>query len=125
MKFNKSNARAYGRKGGKASDYVKREAFEKSTQNIVKVYSISKQEYERGEYRQNRETVDIETEVDWNYADIIRNRGSYADSYADVNCVVDCGDLYVWEIVRNGYVEDDQVFYVDDVIYVVELKKNK
>lgn len=86
--------------------------------NIVKVYSISKEEYKRGEYRQNRETVDIETEAGWNYADIIRNNGSYAV----VNCVVDCGDLYVWEIIRDGYVEDDQVFE-GDVIYVVELKK--
>lgn len=117
MRFNKSNAKEYGRKGGKASVYAKREkkwreAFEKSTQkHIVKVYTISQQEYERGEYRQNRETVDIETEVGWNYADIIRNSGSYAD----INCVVDCGDLYVWEIIRDGYVED--------VIYVVELKK--
>lgn len=88
----------------------------------IRVYSITKEQVEKTEYRPlDVETEEIETEDDWNYADIIANEAEY-----EVEMVRDCRDLIVWRIhtpysryVEPETAEDDEDF---EEYFTVELK---
>lgn len=76
----------------------------------LKVYQITEEQFKNTEYRPDVEIDDsIETEDDWDYADVVDNMGEGLSAEK----VVDVADLMVY-VVRD---DDDEI-----VDYVVELK---
>lgn len=70
----------------------------------IKIYQITEEQFKNTEYIQDVETVEIETEDDWHYSDIVEiNECLIAEK------VVDAGDLFVY-IIRNG--ENEIIDYV-------------
>lgn len=68
--------------------------------SIIYIYGISKEEFERTEYRPlGAEWEEIETENGWDYGDIIENEGIF-----EVKKVEEARDLIVWRIFdESGY----------------------
>lgn len=85
----------------------------------IKVYTITKSQFEKSEYRPLVEIDDIETEDEWNYGDIIENEGEY-----EVEIAADCRDLIVWKIhtptwqIEEGVVDEEDY----EEYFTVELK---
>lgn len=77
----------------------------------LKIYGITKEQYENTEYRPLDVEIDdtIETEDEWNYGDVIENAG---DGFIAENVNETSDGLIIWKITNN----DDYEGYVVEIV---------
>lgn len=86
----------------------------------LRVYEITKEDYEKTNYRPiDVEVFEIETEDGWTYGDVIQNNG---DGYV-AELLYETADIMIWKTISfdeawNGRDEDDECFEK----YTVEIK---